>query len=286
MNKTLRLIVPDWQAGNNPLYYLGSNLLKYLIPKNLDQKEITVPIDVPSNNNSQLKKINGVTAQPTVKNNVELTTKAIEKEQPDKIITLGGNCLVSQAPFDYLHQKYGDNVGIIWFDAHPDISTPDIFPNEHAMVLGNLIGKGDPKLSELVQAPFSPESIFYVGLQKTTKDENKILPDLGLNYQFENNEDVNFNKIQTWIDKSHFTKLLIHFDVDVLDPKLFHEQYFDNPKIINYDVSNGNLDPDKAIELLQQISNKNDVVGLTIAEYLPWSALKLQELMNKIKIFK
>lgn len=286
MNKTLRLIVPDWQAGNNSLYYLGSNLLKYLIPKNLDQKEITVPIDVPSNNNSQLKKINGVTAQPAVKNNVELTTKAIEKEQPDKIITLGGNCLVSQAPFDYLHQKYGDNVGIIWFDAHPDISTPDIFPNEHAMVLGNLIGKGDPKLSELVQAPFSSESILYVGLQKTTKDENKILPGLGLNYQFENNEDVNFNKIQTWIDKSHFTKLLIHFDVDVLDPKLFHEQYFDNPEIINYDVSNGNLDPDKAIELLQQISNKNDVVGLTIAEYLPWSALKLQELMNKIKIFK
>lgn len=286
MNKTLRLIVPDWQAGNNPLYYLGSNLLKYLIPKNPNQKEITVPIAAPDDKNSLLKKINGITAQTTVKKNVELTIKAIEKEQPDKIITLGGNCLVSQAPFDYLHQKYGDEVGIIWFDAHPDISTPEIFPNEHAMVLGNLMGKGDPKISELVQAPFSSKSILYVALQKTTKDEGKILSDLDLDYQFENNEEVNFNKIQTWINKNHFTKLLIHFDIDVLDPKLFHEQYFDNPNIINYDVSNGNLNPDKAIEILQQISNKNDVIGLTIAEYLPWSALKLQELMNKINIFK
>ncbi|CAJ1182758.1 hypothetical protein CPEBRM1_ABPJDJAI_00565 [Companilactobacillus paralimentarius] len=286
MNKTLRLIVPDWQAGNNPLYYLGSNLLKYLIPKNPNQKEITVPIAAPDDKNSLLKKINGITAQTTVKKNVELTIKAIEKEQPDKIITLGGNCLVSQAPFDYLHQKYGDEVGIIWFDAHPDISTPEIFPNEHAMVLGNLMGKGDPKISELVQAPFSSKSILYVALQKTTKDEGKILSDLDLDYQFENNEEVNFNKIQTWINKNHFTKLLIHFDIDVLDPKLFHEQYFDNPNIINYDVSNGNLTPDKAIEILQQISNKNDVIGLTIAEYLPWSALKLQELMNKINIFK
>ncbi len=35
----------------------------------------------------------------------------IEKAKPDKIITIGGNCIVSQASFDYLHGIY-DNVGI------------------------------------------------------------------------------------------------------------------------------------------------------------------------------
>lgn len=36
-------------------------------------------------------------------------------------ITLEGNCLVSEASFDYLHGKYGDELGIIWFGAQLDI---------------------------------------------------------------------------------------------------------------------------------------------------------------------
>ena len=64
----------------------------------------------------------------------------IERENPDKIITIGGNCIVSLAPFDYLHGKYG-NTGIIWLDAHLDVSTPqDGYAYAHAMVLGTLLG--------------------------------------------------------------------------------------------------------------------------------------------------
>ena len=63
----------------------------------------------------------------------------IERENPDKIITIGGNCIVSLAPFDYLHGKYGDT-GIIWLDAHPDVSTPqDGYAYAHAMVLGKAV---------------------------------------------------------------------------------------------------------------------------------------------------
>lgn len=31
-NKTLRILFPQWQGGNNPPYYLGSLLLSYLSP--------------------------------------------------------------------------------------------------------------------------------------------------------------------------------------------------------------------------------------------------------------
>ena len=71
----------------------------------------------------------------------------IEEEQPDRIITIGGNCIVSLAPFDFLHGKY-KNTGIIWIDAHPDVSTPkDGYPNAHAMVLGSLMGYEDQALT-------------------------------------------------------------------------------------------------------------------------------------------
>ena len=38
----------------------------------------------------------------------------LDIKQPEKIITLGGDCSSSQVPFDYLHGKYGDSVDIIW----------------------------------------------------------------------------------------------------------------------------------------------------------------------------
>lgn len=41
----------------------------------------------------------------------------IDREKPDKIITIGGNCIVSLAPFDCLHGLY-DNIGIIWYNAY------------------------------------------------------------------------------------------------------------------------------------------------------------------------
>lgn len=61
--------------------------------------------------------------------------------------------MVSQAPFDYLNQKYGDELGIVWIDTHPDISYPKDITNEHAMVVANLLGEGDSELSKLVNAP-------------------------------------------------------------------------------------------------------------------------------------
>ena len=102
MIKTIRLKVPQWQGGNNPTYSLGSDLLSFLVPKNLEHKEINVPIleyEVP------LVRENGVTAQSIVAENVDQTMAIIQEEKPDKIITLGGDCLVSKAPVDYLHGK-------------------------------------------------------------------------------------------------------------------------------------------------------------------------------------
>lgn len=285
MSKTIRMVIPDWQSGNNSVYYFGAQLLNWLAPENSNQKTIKVPIAAPKSQQTPLKQENGVTAQSTVIESVKQTQNILTQESPDKIITLGGNCMVSQAPFSYLHEKYGDDLGIIWIDAHPDISTPQIFPNEHAMVLANLMGQGDPALSKYVKKPFSNQAILYVGLQEPTADEKKIFPKLGLDYQIEDNHQVDPRKIQDWVNTHNFSKIVIHFDIDVLDPQLFFDQFFDKPGVKNYDVSNGKMSPNKAIETLKYLNDNNNLVGLTIAEYLPWSALKLQEMMKQLSIF-
>jgi arginase len=84
--KTIRLKVPQWQGGNNPTYSLGSDLLSFLVPKNLEHKEIAVPIP---EYEEPLTRENGVTAQSIVAENVDQTMAIIQEEKPDKIITLG-----------------------------------------------------------------------------------------------------------------------------------------------------------------------------------------------------
>ncbi|TPD98719.1 arginase family protein [Enterococcus sp. PF-2] len=272
MTKTLRLLAADWQAGNKPEYYFGAELLSWLAPKNNNQKEVRLPIAHPDTTN-------------LLKENVQISKRVLEEEQPEKIITLGGSCLVSQAPFDYLKGKYKDELGVIWIDAHPDISNPTIFHNEHTMVLGNLLGMGDPELSTIVENPLSSDSILYVGLQEPSFDEKDILADLNINYTIQQDKHLNYPEIQEWINQNKFKKIAIHFDLDVLDPTLFRSVYFAEPGKYNFPSGAGKLSISVVTYILTNLFENNEIVGLTIAEYLPWDAIKLKELMNKLKIF-
>ncbi|MGP5429891.1 arginase family protein [Enterococcus malodoratus] len=283
MIKTIRLKIPQWQGGNNPTYSLGSDLLSFLVPKNLEQKEITVPIP---EYEEPLVKENGVTAQSIVAENVSETMAIIQEEAPDKIITLGGDCLVSQAPFDYLHGKYGEELGIIWIDAHPDISTPDVFFNEHAMVLGNLLNDGDPVLAEKVQHLFAAKDVLYVGLQKPTADEEVILERLGLDYQVQDQERITPAEIKEWLKKQQFTKVVVHFDLDVLDPKEFRMLYFAEPGVTDYSAEAGKMSLLEVKETMEAIAEQSEIVGLTVAELLPWDVRNLKNLLKDFDIFR
>ncbi|MGM0216878.1 arginase family protein [Enterococcus sp. AZ109] len=282
MTHTIRLKIPQWQGGNNPTYSLGSELLSWLVPKNDQQKEVDVPIPIFE---APLEKENGVTAQSIVAANVDRTAEVIAEENPDKIITLGGDCLVSQAPFDYLHGKYGSDLGIIWLDAHPDISTPEIFYNEHAMVLGNLLGQGDPVLAEKVQHPFDAASVLYVGLQQPSPDEHVLLDEMGMDYQVQTEKMITPDEVKAWLKKNGFTKAVVHFDLDVLDPKEFRMLYFAEPSVEEYGVAGGKMTLDQVKEIILAIAEQSEVVGLTIAELLPWDVKNLQKLFNDFEIF-
>jgi len=283
MTKTLRLLAADWQGGNKPEYYFGAELLSWLAPKNRNQKEVRLPIAYPDT--ASLLKENGVIAQKAVKENVQISKRILEKEQPEKIITLGGTCLVSQAPLDYLRGKYKDELGVIWIDAHPDISNPEIFYNEHAMVLGNLLGMGDPELSKIVENPLSSDSILYVGLQEPSFDEQNILSDLNINYTIQQDKHLNYSEIQEWINKNKFKKIAIHFDLDVLDPNSFRSVYFSEPGKDKFPAGAGNMSLLEVTTILTNLFDNNEIVGLTIAEYLPWDAIELRKLLNKLSIF-
>ena len=49
---------------------------------------------------------------------------------------------MSVAPFSELARRYGDDLAIVWIDAHPDVGTPESeYPGYHAVAVATLTGQ-------------------------------------------------------------------------------------------------------------------------------------------------
>ena len=280
--KTIRLLYPDHVSGGLDTYYFGAHLLQYILPRNPAQPTVTVDVLPPDHREKSIT--NGIYAEDEVLAGIRDAQKKIAAEEPDRIITIGGNCLVSLAPFDYLHGKY-ENVGIIWIDAHPDVSTvKDGYPNAHAMVLGSLMGQGAAPLASQMRNPvFKPDEILYIGLQPLHDYQEAFLKRTGVDYKVQDQAFVTDGEIQAFM--ARFDHILVHFDIDVLDERFFHSTYFANPELVGDGAGGGKMTMEKLTEVLHLITENSDVVGFTVAEYLPFDEHRLNKMLSGIHIF-
>ena len=280
--KTIRLLYPDFLSGGLETYYFGANLLAHILPEN--DKQPLLKVQIPAPDGQERDVIDGIYGKNEVIDGIQKAQEVIAAAKPDKIITIGGNCIVSQAPFDYLHGIY-ENVGIIWIDAHPDVSSvKDNYPNAHAMVLGSLMGHGDSSLTCLMKnKKFKADEILYVGLQKLHDYQESFLNDMNVNYKIQTDEFLSNDEIQSFM--SRFDHILVHLDIDVLDAGLFHSTYFANKELVGDGSGSGRMTLHKLSDVLKCITDSADVVGLTIAEYLPFDEYKLHNMFAGIKLF-
>ena len=280
--KTIRLLYPDYVSGGLDTYYFGANLLAHILPENQNQPLLKVEIAPP--NGKERSVTDGIYAKDEVVAGIKSAMNVIEEAKPDRIITIGGNCMVSQASFDYLHGLY-ENAGIIWIDAHPDVSTvKDNYPNAHAMVLGSLMGYGDSSLSDLMKnRKFQADEILYVGLQGLHDYQEKFLKDMGVDFKVQTEEFVPDDEIRDFMKR--FDHILVHLDIDVLDAELFHSTYFANKELVGDGSGSGKMTIEKLTAVLKCITADSDVVGFTIAEYLPFDEHKLHKMFSEISMF-
>ena len=82
------------------------------------------------------------------------------------------------------HHEREEKVGLIWFDAHADMNTPETSPsgNIHGMPLAACLGRGPAALTELAgNSPIvSPENAVLVGVRSVDADERRLVKEIGL----------------------------------------------------------------------------------------------------------
>lgn len=119
---TIRLIYPQWQGGmvdhwmpDIPAedasrgYYLGAQLLNFLAPES-SQETIEIPVSLDINDRQTDK---GVSARRVILKQTKAALEKLRETNPEKIVTLGGECSVSVVPFTFLAGKYPDDVAIV-----------------------------------------------------------------------------------------------------------------------------------------------------------------------------
>ncbi len=285
--KTIRLVYPQWQGGDitrwipeisDPAlaargYYLGAQLLDFLAPDN-GQPKFTVPVNTEA---KERKTVDGVLDRDDIALQTKAALDILNVEKPDKIVTLGGECSVSVAPFTYLADKYKDDVAMIWIDAHPDITLPgDVYTGYHAMAVTACMGLGDKDIVSQLPARISPEKILFVGLRDWERDEIKARQqEYGIKHLSPEDVATDSSAVIDWLKKCKASRVVVHFDMDVLDPAEI---------IAAVGVVPDGMKVADVVRVINDIASEKELVGLTVAEPMPRIAIRLKSMLAQLPL--
>ncbi len=147
-------------------------------------------------------------------------------------IILGGDHSIATGTFsgvsNFFHER-DEEIGLIWFDAHADMNTPESSPsgNTHGMSLATLLGKGDPKLVGLegFSPKINPKYCAHIGGRDLDLGEKKLIHELGMRDNFFTMSDIDKRGMLACVNdavkiaskaKSGYA---VTFDVDIIDPR-------------------------------------------------------------------
>lgn len=285
--KTIRLIYPQWQGGNiarwipnipaddsSRGYYLGAMLLNFLAPKT-DAETYTVPV---STDISQRVESEGVLDRDIIARQTKAALDILAIADPDKVVTLGGECSVSAPVFSYLAKKYEGDVAIVWVDAHPDITLPaDDYNGYHAMALTACMGMGDSKIVGQLPGKVSPKDVCLAGLRDTEFPYiAKRIDELGIAHFSPADLSEVSSPVVDWLRSTGKSKVMIHFDMDVMDPSDILAAVADGPE--------GGMKLKEVVRLINDIANAKELVALTVAEPMPRLAIRLKSMLASLPL--
>lgn len=284
---TIRLIYPQWQGGmvdhwmpDIPAedasrgYYLGAQLLNFLAPES-SQETIEIPVSLDINDRQTDK---GVSARRVILKQTKAALEKLCETNPEKIVTLGGECSVSVVPFTFLAGKYPDDVAIVWIDAHPDVNLPyDNYKGYHAMALTACLGMGDEEIIRTLPGRYDASRALIVGVRSWDDGMKERQKELGIKGLSPEEVAEDSSAILEWLKSTGVSKVVIHFDLDVLDPAEI---------IAGVGVEPDGMKINEVVRVINDIASEYDLIGLTVAEPMPRVAIKIRNMLNQLPLIK
>jgi len=144
-------------------------------------------------------------------------------------IVLGGDHSIAIGSFSGMsayYRKRNETLGLVYFDAHADMNTPETTPsgNIHGMPLAVLLGYGVSELTNVhgFSPKVDPQHVVHIGARDIDPGERELIHKLGI--RFITMRDIDERGMSACIDEAiHIASAAnagysVTFDVDALDP--------------------------------------------------------------------
>ena len=174
--------------------------------------------------NSKMKYLNQV-----VNANNRLASKVFSAINDGLIpFTIGGDHSLALGSIAGTSRYYGNDLGVIWIDAHGDINTDETSPsgNIHGMPLAASMGIGYKDLTSIFfdEQKVKPENVFIIACRDLDKGELELIDKLNMNvwnmdYIKENSIDIVIDELLNKIREKNIKNIHLSYDIDCLDPK-------------------------------------------------------------------
>lgn len=186
----------------------------------------------------------------------------------------------------YVRNTYGEEIGMVYIDAHADINTDETTTsgNIHGVPVAALLGMGEPKLTGFLTkgAKLRPENIVYLGLRDIDPPELEILKEQNIRYY--TYEDICEKGLSVCLEEtyaylSHLNHIHLSFDIDSVNPDILpgvsvpvpdgftEEEIYEafeglikNLPIISYDIVEFNQEYDKGNKTADFVSELVDFI--------------------------
>ena len=281
---TLRLLWPQWQGARGDIfatytaegpqqglergYALGTSVLAAVLPEH-DGPTVRVPVEM---GDRGLDEVDGIPAKEVIREQLDAALRLLAEHRPARVVTLGGECSVSVAPFSALAERYGEDLAVVWIDSHPDVATSSsAYNGYHAMAVSVLTGKGDRDLVAQLPATVAPQRVALAGVHNPAEDDLPNVAAWGITAFGPEDLREDSAGLLAWLAGTGCTKVAIHLDVDSIDA---------GEAFLGMVAETGGLSTAQVRRVMADVAGVADVVGLTIAEYVPRQVLQLRELVT------
>ncbi|ACS78699.1 arginase family protein [Maridesulfovibrio salexigens] len=255
--KDLTLVFPQWQGSiNNKALHKGA----YALAEGIADLPAVTTVEIEPFR--KLESGGPIAGLGDIVQQLKNVLSIIEQAKPERVLMIGGDCGTELGPVSWMSRKHGDKMALIWFDAHPDLNTPETSKSGRfqGMALSAILGSAGPEINKAMFNPLSSKQIFLAGTRSFDPPE--------LEFMTRNKITIfgpeEFTRDPAWLAKqikeAGFSKVYIHLDVDAVDPLGFGHGKPAPPAGLNF----GNV-----LKIIEEVNSRLDICGLGITEFHP-----------------
>jgi arginase len=139
------------------------------------------------------------------------------------------------------------------------------------MAVAALTGHGDPDVQALLPATVPAGRIALAGLHAWTEDDFPNIADWGIRSFGPAELRESTQPLLEWVAATGCSRAAIHFDVDTIDSSEI---------VLGLGAEPGGLTSAQVRRIVADLDGAVDVVGFTIAEFIPRQVIHLQQILK------